>query len=523
MDKKNQANVYLAIDLGASSGRAIIGRLDAQSRQLELEEIHRFEHHPCPTPVGPIWDLTGIWLNIVQGLKLAGSWCQQNNAKLCSVGVDTWGVDWTLVGPSGEQLGQSHCYRDPQNIAASERVLEKLGGKHSLYERTGVQHMFINSIFQIAARLEQAPELFSVAERLLFVPDLFHYWLSGEMTNERTIASTSGLLSVKTGEWDWELIKELGFPESIFGELIEPGVVVGKLLPELAQIAGVADEVAVIAPGTHDTASAIAAVPFESQTERSPEAKEDAKTTIQTYLSSGTWSLLGAELADPFVSKESCEVPFTNERGLESTVRFLKNIGGLWLVQELRREYLEQGNEISFDEMTEQARLADPFRTLIDPNAPQFATPRAMAEKIRTFARQTDQLEPETLGDLVRCCLDSLALCYRATVDQLETVLNGRVETLHIVGGGVQNRLLNEITCGVMNRPILCGPVEATAIGNLLTQAVGNGQLNGLDDIRGVVRESFEVETFLPDEVDSGFLVGDDVLQRYQELVQADS
>lgn len=518
--RKKKPKAYLAIDLGASSGRAIVGVLDGRPQQLTLNELHRFEHTPCPTPVGPVWDVTGIWLNIVQGIKAAARWCDENQCELVSIGVDTWGVDWTLVGESGELLGQAHCYRDPQNVPASERVVELLGGQYAIYERNGIQHMPINSMFQIAARIGHAPELFAVADRLLFMPDLFHFWLSGQLTTERTIASTSGLLSVSTGHWDQQLIEKLGLPAKIFGKLVEPGTVIGDVLPELAVETGISKQVQIIAPGAHDTASAVAAVPFKKPKKLPEKAKQkDQPVELATYLSSGTWSLLGAELTESFVSERSCEAPFTNERGLSETVRFLKNIGGLWLVQELRREYVEQGNEVSFEELADQARLADPFRTLVNPNAPQFASPRAMAENIRTFARQTDQPEPETMGDLVRCCLDSLALCYRDTIEQLESVLDAQVKTLHIVGGGVNNQLLNEITCGVLQRTVVCGPVEATAIGNLLTQAMGHGEVAGLDGIRDVVRHSFDVQTLVPADVDTRLHVTDEVLGRYHELL----
>lgn len=515
MAKKQKPNAYLAIDLGASSGRAIIGWLDGKPSKLQLVELHRFEHLPCPTPVGPVWDLTGIWLNILEGIKEAGRWCRENECELVSIGVDCWGVDWTLVGNSGEVLGQAHCYRDPQNLAAAERVLEKVGGKQALYDRNGIQHMAINSIFQIAARIEKSPELFVAADRLMFVPDLFHYWLSGQCTTERTIASTSGLLSVTTGHWDMQLIEQLGFPAKVFGKLIEPGTVIGNVLSDVAVETGISGSVKIIAPGSHDTASAIAAVPFDAK-----QTKKKANS-LAVYLSSGTWSLLGAELTQSFVSPDSCQAPFTNERGLEDTVRFLKNIAGLWLVQELRRECLEQGNEITFEEMADQARLADPYRTLINPNAPQFAAPRNMADKIRDFARQTGQPEPETIGDLVRCCLDSLALCYRDTIEQLESVLDGKVDQLHIVGGGIQNRLLNEITCGTLQKRVICGPVEATAIGNLLTQAMGNQEVADLAEIRAVIRRSFDVETYKPEQIDSSLHVTDEVLARYQDLLCA--
>ena len=504
-------NAHLAIDLGASSGRAIIGVLDGSPRCLEMTELHRFEHLPCPTPAGPVWDLTGIWLNILAGLKKARAWCDDHDAKLVSVGVDAWGVDWVLVGESGELLGHAHCYRDPQNVPAAEKILSHAGGKEALYQRTGIQHMPINTLFQVAARFNAEPKIFDAASRLLFVPDLFHFWLSGKQINERTIASTSEMLSVETGNWDFELIEQLGLPARVLGEICKPGTVLGSIRGQLAESTGLDSTVMVITPGAHDTASAVAAVPFDE-----PDPTDEPE--LSAFLSSGTWSLLGAELDQTFVSNDACEAPFTNELGLEGSVRFLKNIAGLWLVQELRREYVEDGNDISFEELAEQARLADPFRTIIDPNRPQFAAPGEMAEKIRAFANQTDQPEPETIGDLIRCCLDSLALCYLDTVELLERTLDRKVGRLHVVGGGSRNELLNEITCGVLQRPILCGPAEATAIGNLLTQAMGAGDLSGLAEIRRVVRDSCELRLLDPAKMTADVCPNEVVLQRYASV-----
>lgn len=501
---------HLAIDLGASSGRAIVGTLgQAKGKQkVCLEEVHRFAHFACPTPSGPVWDLTGIWLNVIEGIKRGVIWCRENDAELKSVGVDTWGVDWAIVGKSGELLALPHCYRDPRNVEAFEEVQKIVGGREKLYQRNGIQMMPINSLFQVYARFKQEPGLFDIAHRLLFIPDLFHYWLSGEMTTERTIASTSAMLKLETGEWDFELMEMLGIPTQMLGPIIDPGARVGSLREEVAVATGAESEVAIIAPGSHDTASAVASIP-----------NQDSDPGSWAYISSGTWSLMGAELNESLASKESCAAPFTNELGLSGTTRFLKNIAGLWLIQELRRQRIESGEDVTFGELADQARTATPFRTLIDPNASQFAAPGEMAEKIREFAIKTGQPEPETMGDLVRCCLDSLALCYRQTVDQLESLLNTKVDVLHIVGGGSQNTLLNEITTATMNRPVVCGPVEATAIGNVLTQAMGCGELKGLVDIRQVVANSFSVTTLNPEDLDESLVVSDETFELYRKLV----
>ncbi len=480
------SHAYLAIDLGASSGRAIVGILDGSPAKLRLEEVHRFEHLPCPTPVGPVWDLTGIWRHLLSGLEAAASWCRENGAQLKSVGVDTWGVDWTLLGKSGELLGLPHCYRDPQNEVACQRVIEQLGGFEKLYERTGIQLLPFNTLFQVAARYQTEPKMFDAAERLVFLPDLLHYWLSGELQTERTIASTSSMLEVATGQWDKGLLDELGLPTHLLGPIVEPGTVLGTLRAEVAQSTGAPANLQVIVPAAHDTGSAVAAVP----------ASGDANWA---YLSSGTWSLLGSELGKPINSPAARSVPLTNERGVNGTIRLLKNIAGLWLVQELRRELQQQAQSLEFGEMVQEARRAKPGRTIVNPNHAEFASPGNMAEKLRRFAKETAQPEPETVGQLVRCCLESLALCYQSTLEQLESVLGKSIEVLHIVGGGTQNDLLNEFAAAAVGRPVITGPIEATAIGNLLVQAMGCGELSNLAELRQIVANSFPRNPVEPD------------------------
>ena len=493
---------HLAFDLGASSGRAIVGLLDDASGKLTLEEVHRFEHIACPTPAGPVWDLTGIWRNILSGLRQGNQWCSDHGAELLTVGVDTWGVDWALLGASGELLSLPHCYRDPQNDPACQRVLEKLGGIEKLYQRTGIQLMSLNTLFQVAARHEKEPGLFGAAKHFVFLPDLFHFWLSGEIANERSIASTSSMLDVNTGGWDVALLQQLGLPTEMLGKIVESGTALGTLRNEVATETGASPNIKVVTPACHDTASAIAAVPV---------------TTDQpwAYLSSGTWSLLGAELDKPIATPEALKVPLTNERGVDGSIRLLKNIAGLWLVQELRRELQQSGEEISFGEMVDLARAAEPFRTIVDPNFGEFGSPGNMRQKLSDFASNSGQPAPTTTGQYVRCCLESLALCYAQTLDQLEGILGNKVDVLHIVGGGTQNGLLNELTATASGRPVVTGPVEATAIGNVLIQAVGCGKLANLAEVRQVVSNSFEVNTVEPST--------DDALatarERYSQLV----
>jgi len=404
------STAHLAIDLGASSGRAIVGILEGEPSKLRLEEVHRFEHLASPTPAGPVWDLTGIWQSVLAGLRAGAAWCREHDVELQTIGVDTWGVDWTLLGKSGELLALPHCYRDPQNELASHQVLERLGGFDRLYSRTGIQLLPFNTLFQVAARHDREPGLFAAADRLVFLPDLLHFWLSGEVTSERTIASTSSMISVETGDWDYELMKQLGLPTHILGPIVEPGTKLGTLRGEVAEATGASREIQVVASASHDTAAAVAAVP----------AVEDQSWA---YVSSGTWSLLGAELEAPLVSDAARAIPFTNEQGIGQTVRFLKNIAGMWFVQQYRQDLEKEGEQWDFAQMTREAEAAEPFRTLVDPNSQDFSVGGNIIEKMRQVARRTQQPVPETVGQAVRCWLESLAFSYRHTLGQLESVV----------------------------------------------------------------------------------------------------
>ena len=374
--------------------------------------------------------------------------------------VDTWGVDWGLLGHSGELLTLPHCYRDPQNVAACEKALELLGGDEWLYQRTGIQLMPINTVFQIYARYLAEPKLFSAAKQIVFTPDLFHFWLSGIATVERTIASTSSLLNAKTGDWDLEVLNKLGIPTHLFGDISDPGSVLGSVRDEIAAVTKIGDNVKVVLPASHDTGCAVAAVP--------------ASGDSWLYLSSGTWSLLGAELDQPNSSSASFQAGFTNELGFNSTTRYLKNITGLWLIQELRREHqLETGEDLDYETLTKLASEATPSQTKIDPNRPEFALASDMKKKIRDYARSTDQPVPESIGEFVRCCLEGLAVCYQQTVDRLQQNLSREFSDLYIVGGGVKNNLLNDLVASETKMNVHAGPIEATAIGNILIQAKG--------------------------------------------------
>jgi len=490
---------YIAIDLGAESGRAIVGTL--AEGLLSLEEVHRFPHEIVHLPTGLHWNVTHLWREIVEGLRKAAAWAGDHNAKLVSVGVDTWGVDWALIGPSGELLGLPHAYRDPRNQQTYKQVVDRLG-EDLIYQTTGIQFMEINTLYSLYAQCNHGRELVDAADRLLFMPDLFHYWLSGKMAIEATIASTSQMIDCRSGKWATGLLEKLGVPSNILGEVSPPATQVGTILPELATDTGLPDDLMVVTPGSHDTASAVAAVPA-------------VKNDDWCYLSSGTWSLLGAELDEPCVSAAAQNAMFTNERGVGGKIRFLKNIAGLWLVQECRRDLAKQGQQFDYVELTQQASSAEEFRTLVDPSHGPFQTPGNMLEKIRRFASDTSQPEPETPGQFVRCCLESLALTYRRTLLQLEKVLERKYSMLHIVGGGGQNSLLNEMTAGATGRNVRVGPYEATAIGNTLTQAIAAGDLSDLNELRTVVANSFEVQLYEPQASESWLAAYD----RYLDLL----
>lgn len=481
-------SAHLAIDLGASSGRAVLGLLEGDSVKLRVEEVHRFAHTPIETPVGPVWDFTGIANHVFTGLQAGSKAASEVGATLSSIGVDSWGVDCGVIGPSGELTGLPRCYRHPANGAARDRVLQRLeGGVDELYRRNGIQPLPFNTLFQACGRLDSAPELVPDGGRLLLMSDLLHYWLSGELSNERTNASTGSWLSVDTADWDFELLDTLSIPRGLLGPICDAGTRLGRLRRDLAENLDVSPEIEVVVPATHDTASAVAAVPVTGRDIGS-----------WAYLSSGTWSLLGAELPEPIATPEALAAGFTNELGVcrngKPTVRFLRNIGGLWLIQELQRDLERNGQSLGFAELASLAEDSEPFRTVVDPNAEDLAAPGESIEKLQAHARTTGQPIPKSPGQLARCCLESLALCYAETLDRIEQVSGRSIEVLHAVGGGTQNQLLNRLTAAAIDRPLYVGPVEATAIGNLLVQAMGLGAISGLDELREVVARSFPPE-----------------------------
>ena len=464
--------LYCAVDLGAESGRVVEGRFDGST--LSLDVAHRFPNVPARTGGAMHWDILRLWNDICDGLARV-------EGEVSGIGVDTWGVDFGLLDARDELIGNPVHYRDSRHAPYKEIATQTMP-KAEIYARTGLQFLPFNTLYQLLAMKADSPQL-PIAKTLLWMPDLLHFWLSGAKKNEYSIASTGQLLDVKARLYDEDLLRQFDLPSAIFCDLVLPGTKLGTLRPAVAARVGLKKNTPIIAPAGHDTASAIAAVPFTPG--------ENA-----AYLSSGTWSLMGVELEQPLLSQRAFELGFTNEGGVAGTIRFLKNIAGLWLVQECRRSFERAGNAIDYTTMTQMAaEVSDgPF---VEPDDARFAAPLDMPTAIRDYCRETGQSAPQSPGELVRCCLDSLALKYRWTFERLEE-LRGPLDTLYIVGGGTQNELLSQLTADCLGKPVIAGPIEATAAGNVLIQALASGQVRDLAQIREVVRASFPSQTFEP-------------------------
>lgn len=491
---------FLAVDLGAESGRVIVGKLD--DGRLALHEAHRFLHHPVDLPSGLHWDLTGLWHNILEGLRLGCAWCGEHELRPVSIGVDTWGVDFALLDRAGEFVHMPHAYRDPRNAAAYEKTIQALG-KKKIYDATGIQFMVFNSLYQLVAAHDADEHIFERAQTLLFIPDLLHNWLTGIKCNEATVASTSQMVDPQSGDWATHLIEDAQLPTHILGEIVQPGSVLGPLLPRVAKQIGATENTCVILPAAHDTASAIAAVPVDESRGR------------WCYLSSGTWSLLGAEIDKPVLTDAAREASFTNEAGVMGTIRFLKNIAGLWLVQEIKRDLERAGESYDYPTLTKLAAEAKPFATLFDTTHAPFAQPGDMRQKMAEYAEKTGQAIPQTPGQFIRAALESLALTYRQTLNTLENILGTTYDVMHIVGGGGKNELLNQMTADAIGRPVIVGPGEATAIGNLMLQAIGADEVADLSAARKIIATSFKPVTVTP----QGTSAWDTAWIRFEKLI----
>ena len=488
---------YLAVDLGAESGRVIAGLFDG--KHLSLKELHRFSNGPVPIAGTLRWDVLGLWSEIQRGLANAG---QTFGESVVSVGVDTWGVDYVLLSKTGEILGQPFHYRDSRTdgmlAAAAARV-----PRAEIFAATGLQFMELNTLYQLLAMQQTDPRLLELADRFLMMPDFFHYCLSGSRVVEFTNATTTQCFDPVGGQWSFDLLRKLELPAHIFPDVVLPGTRLGPLREDVATRAGL-KRIEVVATATHDTGAAVAAVPTEN-----------TSLANWAYISSGTWSLIGVEVSAAVLTERALQFNVTNEGGIDGTYRLLKNVMGLWLVQECRRSFERSGKSMGYAEMVQAAEATPPFRSLIDPDDPMFLKPDDMPQAIQQWCRQRDLPAPETSGELIRCALESLALKYRVVLEQLEELTGTPVEVIHIVGGGSQNELLNQLTANPCRRPVVAGPVEATALGNVLVQARAAGEIGTLGEIREVVRNSCEIKRYEPTDESAW----QDAYQRFQQLI----
>jgi len=483
---------YLALDLGAESGRAMVGTFDG--KKLALKEIHRFPNGPVNVNGRLHWDALRLFAEMKAGVQKA--WAETGG--LASLGIDTWGVDFGLLDKKGELLGNPVNYRDRRTDGMLDEAFRRVP-RAAMYRATGIQFMQLNTVFQLLAlAVAQSPQL-AAADRLLFMPDLFNYWFTGRGVIERTIASTSQCLNPRTGRWAAAMLKQLGIPARILGAIVEPGTVIGALSRSVADETG-ARGLKVVTPGGHDTACAVAAVP--------------AATPHYAYLSSGTWSLMGMELDRPVVTDASLQYNFTNEGGVCNTIRFLKNISGLWLVQECRRTWAAGGAALDYGEITRQAAQAPSLAAFVDPNHADFLSAGDMPARIQKFCRRTGQPAPQTRGAIVRTALESLAMKYRWVLERLEELTGQQAEVLHIVGGGTQNKLLNQLAANAVGRPVITGPIEATAAGNILMQMLATKKIRSLAEGRAIVRASFPTETYRPQQTGAW----SDAYQRFMKI-----
>ena len=472
--------VYLAVDLGAESGRVMAGLWNG--KRVRLEEIHRFPNGPVALGETIRWDVLRLWGEIQNGLALAG---KKFGKQIVSVGADTWGVDFVLLNKQEEILGQPYHYRDARTRGALERTFRKVP-RAEIFAQSGLQFMELNSLYQLLAWKEHSPALLDAAETLLFMPDFMHWAMCGVKRAEFTIASTSQFVHPQTRNWSVPLLKKLGLPTHFLPKMVTPGTTLGTLRNSLGERTGLSG-VKVVAPPSHDTASAVAGVP----------SAHTGKTNW-AYISSGTWSLLGLEVGKAVLTPRAMELNVTNEGGIDGTYRLLRNIIGLWLVQQCKRSFDAAGRKYDYAELTAMATRAKPLRSVVNLKDPRFLNPPDMPKAIQEFCRETGQPIPKTAGELVRCAYESIAAEYREVFNGLEELSGERIEVIHIVGGGSQSKLLNQIAADACGRPVVTGPVEATALGNLLTQIRADGELASLSEMRGVVRASTTVEHYTP-------------------------
>lgn len=469
----------LAFDFGASSGRAIIGCFDGD--KITLEEVHRFSNDPVSVGGTVYWDVLRLFYEIKQGIikaKIAGGFD--------SIGIDTWGVDFGLIDSEGKLMENPVHYRDARTVGLVDEAFKTMP-KEKLYGITGIQFMELNTLFQLISLKKYRPWMLERADKMLFMPDLFGYMLTGKMCAEYSIASTSQLIDLDKKTWSKEILDAFGIKDSVFAPLVQPGTVLGELSKEVCEECGV-DPVPVISVCGHDTQSAITSVPCEDGD--------------FAFLSSGTWSLFGTELDKPIVNETSMNINITNEGGFDGSTGFLKNIIGLWLIQESRRQWKREGKEYSYADLEKLALAAEPFKGFIDPDAPEFVPHGNIPERVREFCRKTGQYVPETVGEIMRCIYESLAMKYRLTFEKLRECTERDYPVIHVIGGGTKDGLLCQMTANSCDRTVKAGPIEATVMGNVAVQLMSDGSVKNIGQARKIVAESSELKTFEPKDTD---------------------
>jgi rhamnulokinase len=480
---------YLGFDLGAQSGRAMLGRFDSGS--LDLQEICRFANEPVRQNGSIQWDILRIWLEMKRALA------RVSDRHFESIGVDAWGVDYALVGERGNLLENPYHYRDARNDGMMEAVFDRVS-RERLYAVTGIQFLQINTLVQLFAACRLTPRVIDAAHALATIPDLLNYWLTGRLCSEYTVATTTQFVNATKRTWATKLVEEVGLPARLLTTIVEPGTVLGVLKSDVSTaLAGTP----VIAPACHDTASAVASVEAQGNT---------------AFISSGTWSLLGTELAAPIITAAARDLNFTNEGGVGGTIRLLKNITGLWMLHACRQSWAARGEDLQHDDLIAGAAEQLAFQSLIDPDHHMFLNPENMPERIREYCRQTEQDEPTTPPAHTRAILESLAFKYRAVLESLERLTGVRIDVIRIVGGGSRNRLLNQFTADATGRSVVAGPVEATALGNIAMQMVATGAVGSISEARDAIGRSFPVERFEPAEFDRW----DREYRRFQEYME---
>ena len=468
---------FLAFDLGATSGRSVLGILS--NGKIETKELTRFPNAIVELNGKFYWNLLGLYEHLKEGLAA----CAKEGITPDSIGIDTWGVDVVPIGEDGSILGMPRAYRDPYTDGAPERYFE-IVPREEVYGATGIQIMNFNTLFQLFAAVKEGYTPITKAKQVLFMPDALSYMLTGKAMCEYTIASTSQILNPRTKGWESALLEKAGLPADILPMPQMPGCVIGSLTDALANETRIG-KVPVVAVAGHDTASAVAAVPAENER--------------FAYLSSGTWSLMGVEVKDPIITEESYRLNFTNEGGVEGTTRFLKNICGMWILEQCRKEWERDGKSYSYPEIVAMAEQATPFVRFINPDDAAFANPKSMLKAIDAFCERTNQTKPQSDAEVIRLIFESLALRYCEVLEMLEKMAPFAIDVLHIIGGGAKNRLLNQYTANATGKRVVAGPAEATAIGNIMLQAIGAGAVASLAEARAIIRNSVEQEVFIPE------------------------